>query len=66
MRAAAVKVDYDRQRRSGNRLRRNAHQIAAAHLLMGDRELMVARRKCCGGCIAPRVSSPDERDQERE
>ena len=66
MRAAAVKIDHYRQWLSGRRLRRNPDEIAATILLMGDRELMVARRECCGVRIAPRVSGPDEHDQERE
>ena len=66
MRAAAVKIDNYRQWLSGRRLRRDPDEIAATNLLMGNRELMVARRKCCGGRVAPRVSRPDERDQERE
>jgi len=44
MRAAAVKIDNYRQWLSSRRLRRDPDEIAAAHLLMGDRELMVARR----------------------
>ena len=63
---AAVKIQYERQCRSARYLRRISHEIAATKLLMGDRELMVARRECCGVRIAPRVSGPDEHDQERE
>ena len=66
MRAAAVKIDHDRQWRSGSCLRRNAHEIAATDLLMSNRELMVARRERCGGNIRPRESGTGERDKEPE
>lgn len=38
-----MKVEYCRQGLSGDRLRRDMHEIAAPQLLVGERKLVIAR-----------------------
>ncbi len=66
MPAAAVKIDHDWQWVSGRRLWRNPDEVAAAKLLMGNLELVVAGRKRCGGRTRPRESGTGERDKNQK
>ena len=66
MRAATMEIDHHRQCRSARRMRRNSHEIAATQLLMGDRELMIARRERCSSRIPSGDNGTGKCDKEPE